>query len=108
MKEKPIDKVQQFIKINRVQELALTYNECLDLIQILASCIDEMSVKNNIAVLHYLPLIDYVPSVLLKEITISRLGTLVHVECCPHTWKTPSVDPMAEVKRVESWIKLMS
>lgn len=107
MKEKSIDKVQQFIKVNRVQELALNYNECLDLIQILASCVDEMSVKRNIAVLHYLPLLEYVPSALLKNVSVSRLGTLVHVECCPLTWQTPSVDPMQELKRIETWIKLM-
>ena len=107
MKNKNVELVQQFIKMNRVQELALGYNEVLDLIQILASTVEEMSVTENVAVFHYLPLFDYQPSVLLKDITISRLGTLLHVEVCSLTSKTASVNPMQEIKRVDNWMKLI-
>lgn len=108
MKNKSVEEAQKFIKLNKVQELALNYDEVLDLIQILASCVDEMSVTQNVTILHYLPLEKYVPSILLKGITISRLGSLLHVECCPLDTNLVSLDPMEEIKRVQKWVKLMS
>jgi len=107
MKNKPVEVARKFVNEQRVIELALSYNEILDLIQILASCVDEMSVTRNVAVLHYLPVENKVPSVLLKGVDITRIATLIHIECCSLDPRTHVIDSNHELNRVAKYYKLM-
>jgi len=107
MKNKPIEIAQKFIDEQGVVEVALNYNEVLDLIQILASCVEEMSVRKNITVLHYLTTEKRVESLLLKGVEIGRLSTLIHVECCHLPRHGHIIDSVHELNRVAKYYKFM-
>jgi len=107
LKNKPVEVAQKFVDEQGVIEVALNYNEILDLIQILASCVDEMSVRKNVAVLHYLPVENKIQSALLKGVNITRVATLIHVECCPCPNNVHAIDAIHELNRVARYYKLM-